>query len=1173
MPIRINLKEIFPSDPQEINVEKLNFNFNKLLELGIGTPGSIGLTGPQGPAGPIGSTGPQGIRGATWWVDSNAPTTHVFTGLIDGDLYLDNVNFEVWSWDAGTSTWTSEVSISAIVQNYLNANGSPFVKTLGNSLTTQDDRFIAFGVRNSTSDFLRGVGKNVSANNLLYLNNFNETSTSIDFPTDPSELYNSLLNIVTDHSDNQSSSAVTQGRYHIELGSLYNDGTSLAPLSKLHQNLKIKFYKRFISTPELPLTNTEWINTAKFSLSTPDGILLTDPIKGISQNGEFEFVVPKWNNEGTPVKEEIYIRLGSAESFAEQPVTASVLADGISITNNQVGRSMAIGLRDDLGTVLNLPYSTSNFALFDVSDDVDGLFFNKTLIQTGGNFEQIITTGPTQVDQDNYTAAGISTSHFMGQSISANGTTLWISSAPNASTSYSSKAYIVKYDISNPDNPLLIGSWLGDKNGFFSIPSFFSTDQHGHMIADGTNPLGLIKDIAEYGKYIVTLHHRSTGINGESTDLVIRETDSYVNGILNVGRLSDSRINDAYRVQVNGRIAWVITNRTYQSGPFPLSDGAPVLPVATLSAVDISTPNAPIIVASYSDDIGTFSAPKPGRGTKYLDLDIKHNKAFVLKYRNYEDDVFFTGEDQHQIEVLVFDITDPNIFNSLSYYNDFSGDVIKYSPQESLVLSTFTTGTTGIENGALDVNGNRVYTVHGSKLYISEITTSLVLTSTTILSVDPVLATDILVRGNYAYILVNYSSDSTGAVQVWDISDKTNPLFISETRNTSIYNAGRIAISGKNLYITSVTGQTVRLTTLDSTGIESPSAMIGSLKTNSLHVTENAVIQNNLHVKTGMNVGPGGIFIDRGEGLSADGPIISNISTQNGIIKGGLAVNLEYPVQGATTPSNFISLNTLIKNPDVYDVIYGTVSSLQRDNSNISFLRYGYIGNLISRSGPANNKYYYGGSLGAGASAFVGSRISLGDTAAISDKMYSNFYGSDIILGTGVDMQSNNAYGYKFSFNGTSSGTVYGLHIEGADENYVEGSIQLNSSSKIKNEWHGWIEFAYDTSSGPSITSYTLHNLNLEGFAWSNYNWPTTGVTSPEGSITLSTPGFTDSNKVVIQLTPRYEGGPTVSRYFNFTGQVNSGAPNNINIYMNPVTGLSTTNGNIEFNISIYEYK
>ena len=73
MPIRVNLKEIFPSDPQEINVDKVNFNFNKLLELGIGTPGPIGLTGPQGAAGPTGLVGPQGDRGATWWVDAGDP--------------------------------------------------------------------------------------------------------------------------------------------------------------------------------------------------------------------------------------------------------------------------------------------------------------------------------------------------------------------------------------------------------------------------------------------------------------------------------------------------------------------------------------------------------------------------------------------------------------------------------------------------------------------------------------------------------------------------------------------------------------------------------------------------------------------------------------------------------------------------------------------------------------------------------------------------------------------------------------------------------------------------------------------------------------------------------------------------------------------------------------------
>ena len=157
MPIRVNLKEIFPSDPQEINVEKLNFNFNKLLELGVGSPGPIGLTGPQGPAGPIGLVGPQGDRGATWWVDSGDPNTLTFTGLIDGDLYLDQTStaFEVYQYDDSTGTWNSVVSIAAIVNAYLStAAPSPFT-TGPTGIPASNTKFVIF---NNAFVFLTRVG-------------------------------------------------------------------------------------------------------------------------------------------------------------------------------------------------------------------------------------------------------------------------------------------------------------------------------------------------------------------------------------------------------------------------------------------------------------------------------------------------------------------------------------------------------------------------------------------------------------------------------------------------------------------------------------------------------------------------------------------------------------------------------------------------------------------------------------------------------------------------------------------------------------------------------------------------------------------------------------------------------------------------------------------------------
>ena len=390
MPIRINLKEIFSSDPQEILVDKLNFNYNKLLELGVGTPGPIGTTGPQGAAGPIGLTGPQGDRGATWWVDSGDPNTLTFTGLIDGDLYLDQTSnvFQIWKYDAGTSIWTQVVSIAAIVNSYLNNLSSiPFetVTTTQNPGSTAVNKFILFDKRDdSTTDSTRGIA-NTSLNNILFLNNFDEAD--LLYPTLGQTQYNSLLSIFPAHDDTQLSGKAQSGRYHIELGSLYMDN-DIIPLgtikySELKHNLKIKFYKQYIDPilpPQLPLTNS-WINTARFSLSYTEDQSIAD----IDQNGAFEFLFPKWNNEGmSPIKEGISVIFASSEAIVEKsPAHNHIVADGIHVSTTNSSVNATFGLALDYSS-LNAKLSGKNHLMLDSNSGVDGvILLNKETFVNG----------------------------------------------------------------------------------------------------------------------------------------------------------------------------------------------------------------------------------------------------------------------------------------------------------------------------------------------------------------------------------------------------------------------------------------------------------------------------------------------------------------------------------------------------------------------------------------------------------------------------------------------------------------------------------------------------------------------------------------------------------------------------------------------------------------------
>jgi hypothetical protein len=349
MPIRINLKEIFSSDPQEILVDKLNFNYNKLLELGVGTPGPTGLTGPQGPAGPIGLVGPQGDRGATWWVDSGDPNTLTFTGLIDGDLYLDQTSnvFQVWKYDDGTSTWVTVVSIAAIVTSYLSSlSNIPFetVTTFQAPGSTAVNKFILFDKRDDyVADTTRGTA-NVSLNNMLFLNNFDETD--VTYPILGQDQYNSLLSIFPAHDDTQDSGRAQSGRYHIEMGSLYMDSDVLPvgtiKYSDLKHNLKAKFYKQYVDPilpPQLPATNT-WINTARFSLSYTESQSLLD----IDQNAVFEFLFPKWNSENPSI--------GGVTSWTADGLgTGYTTATGVATTSAGGGTGLTVNITAVLGAI------------------------------------------------------------------------------------------------------------------------------------------------------------------------------------------------------------------------------------------------------------------------------------------------------------------------------------------------------------------------------------------------------------------------------------------------------------------------------------------------------------------------------------------------------------------------------------------------------------------------------------------------------------------------------------------------------------------------------------------------------------------------------------------------------------------------------------------------------
>jgi hypothetical protein len=178
MPVIINLREIFATDSQSEISNKLNFNFNQLLELGFGQIGPQGPQGATGAAGPVGPEGPQGPQGTV--IFSNSTTTSSTPGVIPpsgmvlGDLLITQDKI----WKKNLNDWTQVSDFNQLVVNALGVNISPYVGLAPNSRVIKPRLNSGLDLTNSVTSTdpnyaTPGLGQNYQT--VLY--NFNELRT------------------------------------------------------------------------------------------------------------------------------------------------------------------------------------------------------------------------------------------------------------------------------------------------------------------------------------------------------------------------------------------------------------------------------------------------------------------------------------------------------------------------------------------------------------------------------------------------------------------------------------------------------------------------------------------------------------------------------------------------------------------------------------------------------------------------------------------------------------------------------------------------------------------------------------------------------------------------------------------------------------------------------------
>lgn len=933
MPIRINLKELFPADAQEITIDKINFNFNKLLALGVGEPGPIGLSGIQGSAGPIGGTGSQGVRGSTWLVDAGAPT--ITTGLLDGDLYLDSTALAVYQWDAATSTWNFLFDISAIVQNYLNAAQSPFIRGFGAG-SPQDQRFILFGNRDG-DPLLDEAGNSGSTNDILFLSNYNDATLLPAPPTfggSPStdEFYNALLSISVDQRSN-----LLTARSHIELGAVYNPANPT--LTSLDENFKVK-YERLVGGSIHP--GLDHYNRLNFSLDVFD----SSNTGARTFSSVFAFTSPKYL-PSDPVNIPTSVFIGSRYGLDEEAPAAtsgSTLADGIVFKTSAYGANIGIATKytvpgitggANTGYINNNP-NTQAYFMLDSLGSTTALFLNDTIYQNGGNIVQLGTTAARIADFDGqgYSVPVAS----LGQiSIVNRGDSLYVLGADSnlvGSTS-GKKAYFSKLSITNP-NKVQTGATT-------DFPASATNVTNAYIAAGATQPhFAGIADAEVTGELLYVVNNQSQVLTSTSPRIQFQTLKlDIISDVSNLkaypavlGTISNQGTLDcANRIKLAGKYAIVATNALPHSPTVNNlgGNGSDSTYDGRITAIDISNDNSSTVIASQiSTKVFSGSAPNLVKSA-FMDLAIIDNYAYTLTWEQRLD----STNARVKVHIDAFNISElDSTPSTITWKNRSTTTYINNSSVDSTLYSNLS------KTGAIDVTSRYVYSAYsvyaplaGSYTFVFKIHDAVKTTSSQITqaatynipasaNIKDVL--DLKHFGNSVFILGNTAAGESYVFKI-DVSTVGTPFLVWEKKLEYLATnrpGGRFTIIGKNIYVATHDAGSGNggVITLDFDGFYTTGAHIESLRVDDLVTIGDTNIGGHLTVNSNLNVGNDAKFTGT-VGIGSDLVVYNDIVNGGDTVTfGSTAVVGNVTVGGSITatgdiitsqPSSFIGPGTI----------------------------------------------------------------------------------------------------------------------------------------------------------------------------------------------------------------------------------------------------------------------
>ncbi|MFC1658223.1 right-handed parallel beta-helix repeat-containing protein [Candidatus Omnitrophota bacterium] len=479
----------------------------------------------------------------------------------------------------------------------------------------------------------------------------------------------------------------------------------------------------------------------------------------------------------------------------------------------------------------------------------------------------------------------------------------------------------------------------------------------GSITDDATTVLVGAHSIFVSGKYAYVASRDENGV--EILDISDPANPSHVGSITDD---ATTVLDGARSIYVSGRYAYVTAFD---------EDGVEIL--------DISDPANPSHVGSITD-------------AGAMELDGARSIFVSGKY------AYVAGALDNGVEIL--DISDPANPSHVGSITDDATTVLAY-PSSIYVSGRYAYVTSYNENGVeiLDISDPANPSHVGS------------ITDAGVMELEQ--PRSIYVSGRYAYV----GSEGDDGVEILDISDPANPSHvgsITDDATTELDGVGCIFVSGKYAYVAGDADNGVEI--LDISGIDSPGANIGDISSSSIEVTDNVDIGNNLYVRSGLNVGPGGILSDGP--LSAGGVSYFGDNVGIGTIDPSQALTIEGDLgilEGGSSPQ----YHSIIQGGDQADDITYTLPTDDGDSGEVL---------VTDGSGVLSWDTISGGPSGS-----AGQTLRYGSAWEVSDLLFNNGTGIGIgdtspaallTVGDGDLFQVNSSGAIAAATGITSSGTI-----------------------------------------------------------------------------------------------------------------------------------------------------